>query len=316
MSYNSLLISAVLLAGSTYVHAATAVYSDVDGSGRIHMRVWKYTLNSTSSNHTAKLTVPGDWVAVGGGVDLKISRSVLITASYPDTATQQSWIVSTQADKSTSDHELTAYAIGIKIEGISRGDIRKHNIIKSWCGNGEAKNASAGNASSITIPNIGYLMISGGAKSAPKAGHKFGPVYSSAPKGWDQWTAASKKLKDSNNHPLTSCVVGIRKDLANAQLGHNLGSIDTLHRMSAVNKLASSRIESEVFMENDYILTGIGAKLTASKKKEVEPNVLLYSLAPKKFGKSAKVVAKAKEYLYPAGAFLSSYAIGIKLIEQ
>lgn len=316
MNYKFLLISGALLAASTHVHAATPVYSDVDGSGRIHMQVWKYTLDSTKSNHTAKLTIPHDWAVVGGGVDLKINSSALIVASYPDTDTQQSWIVSTRADKSSAEYELTAYAIGIRIDGISRSDISKHNIVKSWCSNSEDNRVSAKRAPSITIPDNDYLMISGGAKPSLKAGGELGPVFSSAPGGWNLWTAASMTLKDSNNPPLASCVVGIRKDLANAQLGHNLGYIDTIHRMSAVNKLASSRIESEVFMENDYILTGVGAKLSAHKNKEIEPNVLLYSVAPKKFAKSSKVVAKAKEYLYPAGAFLSSYAIGIKLIEQ
>ncbi|MCO7189523.1 MULTISPECIES: hypothetical protein [unclassified Pseudoalteromonas] len=315
MNYKFLIISGALLVASTRVHAATPVYSDVDGSGRIHMQVWKYTLDSNNSNHTTRLTIPHDWVVVGGGVDLKVNNSALIAASYPDIETQQSWIVSTLADKSSADHALTAYAIGIKIEGISRSDMGKHSIVKSWCKN-EVQNDSADVASSATIPDNGYLMISGGAKATQNAERGSAPVYASAPGRWDQWIAASKKASDINSPALTSCVVGIRKDLASAQLGHNLGYVDTIHRVSAVNKLSSSRIESEVFMENDYILTGVGAKLSANRNKESEPKVLLYSIMPKKFGDSSKVVAKAKEYLYPAGAFLKTYAIGVRLIKQ
>ncbi|TMP32603.1 hypothetical protein CWB99_01650 [Pseudoalteromonas rubra] len=115
MNYKLLMVSATLLAGSTHVQAATAVYNDVDGSKRIHMQVWKHTLSSTKSSQTARLTIPHDWVVVGGGVDLKINNSALITASYPDIETQQSWIVSTTASENSAAHELTAYAIGIKL---------------------------------------------------------------------------------------------------------------------------------------------------------------------------------------------------------
>ncbi|MCF2909667.1 hypothetical protein L1285_15185 [Pseudoalteromonas sp. DL2-H2.2] len=315
MKFNKSILCGAIMAMGMQANAAEVVYSSVDESGLIEMRVWKETKGGNQHNRDVKIDIHEDWVVVGGGVHLDINTAALITASYPDVNTQQSWIVSTKDHGYPSRHNLTAYAIGIKIKGISRSEIREHNIIKTWCGSEQSQTASQNPNSSTRIPESGYLMIGGGARSNwtdVRAGHL---MYASFPNSYGKWVAATKDHGYYEKATLTTCIVGIRKDLANAELGHNLGHIEPYQRFGDFNYHPSSRIESTVNMPNGFVLTGVGAEVSKNKEHLEKPDVLLYSMHPQQHGNSSKVVSKAKDHMYGASAYLRSYAIGMKLVK-
>jgi hypothetical protein len=117
----------------------TAVTSLTDWSGKVQSAMW-ICLNHTPQAHvTIQCAVDPGWVLVGGGAWADASGGggpgALLTASYPfDPNELTTWEASSKDHVQSSPHILSVFAIGLKLSGYSRDQLRNAIYVNQQSG--------------------------------------------------------------------------------------------------------------------------------------------------------------------------------------
>jgi hypothetical protein len=184
-----------------------------DWSGWIHIKV---RVNETSSPAHAQdllVTLPDDWVLVGGGVeaiipgsDLCTTNGAFISASYPD---GNGWHGHSKDHAISYLHNIRVYAIGMKIakDGFvyDPADLRSNDLPHASC----------------TIPN-GYQLIGGGGLDNYSGyGNMLIESYPNSfyPSPGSNWYVKGKAHKRSDPSPIRAYAIGI-KDIQYPGVGY------------------------------------------------------------------------------------------------
>ena len=292
-----------------------AKYEDV--SGNVIVKVFRKSDTTAKHAHTIrvglKVEEEGDenMIVVGGGGKTNITNigapvipsvpGALLTASHPDTDHNlNAWIVSSKDHLADDLHILSAYAIGLRIKGMTREQLRQCIFIDKYPGP-EKQHPIA----SIGIPND-YILISGGFKVIEGENDVGNLGTASFPKGTVFWEARSKDHGLESKAGLDVWAIGLKEQLP---VGRVKGCI---HSEESIT------IENHPYMEAElpagYALTGGGAIAHWSG-----PGSLLWNLTPptEQVGQGDQYFSGAsKDHLFPDPSIITTYALGIKIVDE
>lgn len=168
-----------------------------DASGKVTIKIFKSS-RAFVARSTVRVAVEPDFVCIGGGgfVD-RWSNSMgggYINESRPVDGNFREWVVSASHVLSFECFWFTAYATGIKVEGVTPAALReKLRLFSTTSGNG------ANSAATVNIPS-NFKLIGGGARS-----NSASPLTASMPYG-DTWYS---EIKGTGN--VSTFAIGIEK---------------------------------------------------------------------------------------------------------
>jgi len=152
------------------------------------------------------LVADGDMVAVGGGgTGTDYPSGGLLTASYPNDDLS-GWVVSSKDHDVPDPHELITYVIGMKINGMSRQQLRD-SIYISQDDSGVAPHPEA----ETGVPSDDFVLIGGGFRVDWHGNGNLGTA--SFPSTEFSWKARSKDHNVSDPSNLRVFAICIKRNL-------------------------------------------------------------------------------------------------------
>ena len=150
------------------------------------------------------VTVDRDMVCVGGGAIGDDNPGGLLTASYPN-EDLSGWLVSSKDHINVDRYRLTAFAIGLKIDGMTRPQLMDSiNVQFADSATGEHPEAA------VSVLNE-YVLISGGFRVNYQAVGNLGTA--SFPDGAITWKARSKDHIDASSAIIRVYAIGLSQHL-------------------------------------------------------------------------------------------------------
>ncbi|MCW2859529.1 MAG: hypothetical protein JWP48_1237 [Actinoallomurus sp.] len=271
----------------------TKVFEHKDSSGRITIAVFREQATVEQAHfHDFATNVDIDLVAIGGGVEAaETPEGALITASYPS-PNRWAWLGSSKDHNHPNPHLITVYAIGMKIEGLSRDALMSN--LRFF---GKRSDVAPHPAEEASVPP-GFLLIGGGFRInwPPGTGNM---ATASFPDSDSTWKVRSKDHFTPSPCTIDAFSVGLRS------------SIDGLGTFERRVTQKTSRTAAHPFisfsLDDRFALTGIGAEVNFN-----EPGSLLWKLIPGNGG-SQGITAASKDHEVSSPANIDAFAIGIKL---
>lgn len=271
---------------------STILNSFKDASGLVTVSVFEARASSYQQHwHDFRVDVAPDMVAIGGGGEAAmLPEGALLTASYPD-GDLRAWQVSSKDHMKPNHHQLVAYAIGLKIEGMSRDDLVKEiHISRNESAYAELPEASA------SLPS-GYKLISGGFRVNWSGEGNLGTA--SFPESEFSWKARSKAHMKSSPASLLVWALGIRETLP---VGRVVVSIKSHGSEPGLVPSATADVQP------GFALTGGGAEV----HWRGEGN-LLWKLCPVTKTTNQEFTGASKAHMKPDLSSITVYSLGIRI---
>ncbi len=272
---------------------ATKVFEQTDASGKVTVAFFERYSGVTSAHNTDfAVTVPADYVVIGGGGEGKETpQGNLLTASYPDSGLT-SWLVSAKDHYVSDPVRLRAWAIGVKITGLTPAQVRSNLTV------------STATSSYIAHPDVtatlpaGYVLAGGGFKVNWSGAGNLGTA--SAPSGSSAWRVRSKDHYVSSPATAQAYAIGLSSSIA------GIGTF-----ASTVNTVLSGVVahpSTTATLASGYALTGCGAYVNWGGAGN-----LLWKIKPlsPSAGQAACNVA-SKDHLVSDPTSIYGYAIGLR----
>lgn len=269
------------------------VATATDASGQVTVSLFLETATSPQQHFTDfPITVDPDMVVISGGGRGDETIGALLTASYPD-ANLTTWFVSSKDHVDPDPHYLVGFAIGMKIDGMSRNDLRSAIQVLTL-DSGVAPHPDA----TVPIPN-GFVLLGGGFHVFWNGAGNLATASFPSPSGaWTAWTARSKDHEISDPSFIRTYALAIQQSLPVGTVSQVVQSTD-----SAI--VAHPR--STAVLPDGFVLTGGGAEVhwtgAGNLLWELEPNV-------------AGFTAASKDHDVSDPSSITTYALGIQLVEQ
>lgn len=263
-----------------------------DASGLVTVGVFRKKSPSAEQHHfDVGADVPDDMVAIGGGgLAAELPEGALLTASYPNDGLS-AWLVSSKDHLNPNPHYLTAYAIGLKIKGMSRDQlINAIHIDTEESGRGQHLETSA-NA------DDGFLLVSGGFRIDWSGAGNLATA--SFPSTDRSWTARSKDHGEVSPANLRVYAISLRENLPVGQVQVAIES-----RESGVSPHPASVAD----VRDGFALVGGGAEAHWHTQGS-----LLWRLEPATTTSNQEFGASSKDHKYPDPGSITSYALGIQI---
>jgi hypothetical protein len=178
-----------------------------DTSGKVTVSVFSRQSSSALDRYTDfGVTVDPDMVCVGGGViGAESPEGGLLTASYPNDDLS-GWLVSAKAHLHEDQFLLTAFAIGLRIDGMTREQLMNHIIVQF------ADSETADHPETFVSVPPGYVLISGGFRVA--SGYMGNLGTASFPDNDNAtWRARSKDHLVADPTTIRAYAIGLRQPL-------------------------------------------------------------------------------------------------------
>ena len=240
------------------------------------------------------VNVPNDFVAIGGGVEgARIPSGALLTASYPNDQLS-GWLGSAKAHMVSSPFRIKVWAIGLKINGMTRDELRNHIHI-------ESSTSSIGLTPEVTATRpADYALISGGfSVNYFGGGGNLGTA--SFPENSFAWKARSKAHFIANDAEITSYAISIKENLP---IGKRVEVL-----IKSVNSSSAEHPSASADLPPGYAMTGGGGDV-----RWQHPGILLWRLYPLINTTNQEFTASAKAHAASTLGTINAYAIGIKLV--
>ncbi|SFD84009.1 hypothetical protein SAMN05518672_103454 [Chitinophaga sp. CF118] len=216
-----------------------------DGSGTVQIVI--ITQETTGAHPQTDVAVPQDYVLIGGGAvvtpELTTGAGALLTASYPDD-NLTTWHAASKDHLTSFNHTLVAYAIGLKLTGVTRDQLKSYmQVFSNTSGSGQHPTTSVSVGS-------GYTLIGGGAKVVYSGAGNM--LVKSMPLG-DTWYAGSKDHDVASSAVVTSYAIGIKTAIP------NFGNLE-IGQESNSNFVPSGFGVVTVNIDNSWVLACPGAQ--------------------------------------------------------
>ena len=288
-----LAIVAIFSASQASAINSHQIRTQTDASGKITVAVFERIAGAAQQHFIDfGIDVPPGFVAIGGGLEAANQPyGNLITASYPN-SNLSSWLVSSKDHSQPNPVKLKGYAVGLKVEGLSRDQLFSYitvNVNSSgWV---QHPDIAAG------IPS-NYVMIGGGIKvNWTGAGNLATATY---PETSFSWRAKSKD--HSQLSPATTQVFAIAIKRYIVGVGQFETNISSNTSSSAQHPGISTNVSP------GYALVGCGAEVHWSGAGN-----LLWKLKPATQGSQHGCDAASKDHTHVSPATITAYAVGLKL---
>jgi vibriolysin len=265
------------------------LFENTDASGKITIAVFE-RYSTTTSNHNTDfaVTVPSDYVVIGGGGEGKENPAGnLLTASYPD-AGLTSWLVSAKDHVNADPVRVRAWAIGLKIAGLTPAQVRSNLTVSS-----ATSSYAAWPDATATLP-AGYVLVGGGIKVNWSGSGNLATA--SAPSGANGWRVRSKDHQYSSPATAQAYAIGLNSSIA------GVGTIS-----GVVNGGTSAVVAHPSYTATlgaGYALSGCGAFVNWTGAGN-----LLWQIKP---ASATTCTVASKDHNISAPASISGYTIGIR----
>ncbi|QSQ26458.1 peptidase M4 family protein [Pyxidicoccus parkwayensis] len=264
------------------------VFRQTDASGKLTIAVFeRYATSAAGINTNFAVTVPGDFVVIGGGGEGKESpQGNLLTASYPDSGLT-SWLVSTKDHINADPVQVRAWAIGLKATGLTAAQLRSYLTVST------ATSASINHPDVTATLPAGYVLAGGGVRVNWSGWGNLATA--SAPSGANAWRVRSKDHKEASPATAVAYAIGINSSIP------GVGTIGNV-----VNSGTSSVVAHPSYsagLSTGYALSGCGAFVNWSGAGN-----LLWRIRPYNAGCSVA----SKDHIDSSPASISGYAIGLR----
>lgn len=263
-----------------------------DASGNVTVGVFRARGAPASHHIDEGADVPEDMVAVGGGaIASEGPPGAFLTASYPN-GNMSGWLASSKDHQISQAHILTVYAIGLKINGMSRQQLLD-NIHVSGDESGSAPHPEA----STAVPG-GFVMLGGGFR-VDWLGGNGNLATASFPSTDRSWTARSKDHSVPGPANLKVFAVSIREVLP-------AGPVSTAIRPNESGVSAHPSAAADV--PDGFALTGGGADVHFSAAGN-----LLWRLEPTTSTSDQNFAASSKDHKRPDPSSMTVFALGMRI---
>ncbi len=267
----------------------TKIYEQSDASGKISIAVFERYSNTAAQHNTDfAVTVPSDYVVIGGGAEgTNTPYGNLVTASYPN-SNLTAWLASTKDHYYGNPVRVRAWAIGLKINGLSAEQVRSNITV-----NTATSSSTAAPDVTATLPS-GYVLVGGGIKvNSSWAGQL---ATASSPSGSTGWRVRSKDHYYSSPTTAVAYAIGLKNSI------FGIGTISSI--INSGTSGVAAHPSHTVNLSNGYALSGCGAYVNWSGAGN-----LLWRIKPS--GPSS-CAAASKDHMYSSWASITSYALGIR----
>ncbi|MGC5568082.1 hypothetical protein ACPYPG_35295 [Streptomyces sp. FR-108] len=252
--------------------------------------------------------VDGDMVAIGGGATaVDAPRGALLTASYP-ADDGSAWLASSKDHNVPQPHRLTAFAIGMRIDGVTRERLAAEllTVVRT-------RGAHAAHPFASARPPAGHTLIGGGFRvnwRDPGGGHTEGNLATASfPRAGGVWTARSKDHLVSSPCAIDAYAVCLKSSFVvdgvrytvDVRTDFTESGGDPVPHPSAALPLPAS----------GHVLTGIGAEALPT-----EPGSLLWRLEPTADGTGPGVRSGSKDHGERSPGTLCAWTLGIRLVRS
>lgn len=244
------------------------------------------------------VTVPPDMVVIGGGGEAtNVPNGALLTASYPNEELSE-WRVSSKDHMFANPHNLRAYAIGLKIEGMTRDQILSQHLVRVFRATSDFEH----HPQVYAAVEGDYVLIGGGFNVNwrdfnPNGGNL---ATASFPSNSFAWTSRSKDHGVPSKAVLTSYAIGIRRNTP-------VGRIDV--NIAQVTSGSASHPTSTAAVADGFAISGVGAEARWQSQGQ-----LLWKLRPTAEAAYQDVHAASKDHGFAEPGTITAYAIGIKVV--
>lgn len=197
------------------------------------------------TSNIVDVDVPDDYVLVGGGtvaVYLWMQYTGYITAAIPD-ANLRTWHTASQSHNVPYAHQLNSYAIGLKIQGVSREELISHLQVLSDTASGSSLYAA------IQIDTSRYQLIGGGGKvSSDNNGLLLSGMFPYE----IYWSVSPRAFRAYSNGQSVATAIGISKELL------ALKGLETDEEFGQ-SWIDLTTILGEIPIDSSWAVTGAGA---------------------------------------------------------
>jgi len=285
----------------------TKLNTFTDFSGQITVSVFTNKPTSPDSVfHNWEVDVDEDMVCIGGGATgAEFPNGALLTASYPNIDTKGNWSISTKSHEPRDPHFVTAYAIGMKIDGINVQDL-KDNVVFRRKHTIRHPNATA------TLPE-GYSLLGGGFKTL----YPGNLATASFPESSISWKAHYDRNIPGRSI-LSAYAIGIKTKLTTKDTNGNevpTGQTITTSFQSS-SSLAKPHPVSVANVIPGYALCGGGAEVhynVGNYLWSLEPSPTLHKITDPLVDQS--FTGKSKDHVEMRDpSIITTYAMGIKMM--
>lgn len=265
-----------------------------DVSGKLRVVLFERKASAAAAQFTNfAVDVPQDYVVIGGGVrGAAAPQAHLLTASYPSTD-RAAWLVSTREVQQSAPTAITAWALALKVEGMTRAQLLSNMTYRS------TTSLSSANPSATSLLPAGYVQLGGGFQVVAAGASNV--AWASYPTSATAWTVAAKEHGVSSVSAIRSHVIGLRTNLP-------VGLV-TASLVSTVSAAPQAQPTATASPAAGHVLTGCGARVNW----EGGAGNLLWQVEPKVSNAAASCDVRGTEHLYSSPATIGAHAIGIRL---
>ncbi len=277
--------------------ASVPIASQSDASGKVRVVLFERKAAAASRQFSNfAVDVPSDYVVIGGGVrGAAAPTAQLITASYPNTA-RSAWLVSSKDHQVAAPTAITGWALGLKIEGMTRAQLLSnlsYRVVSSTL---------TAQPSATSVVPAGYVQVGGGFQVVTSGtGNLAWASYPVSTPGGLAWTAAAKEHGSSSQAMIRSYSIGLRTSLP-------VGVVSVSNVASAPSDLAAQPTAS-ASVNSGFALTGCGAMVNWSGGA----GNLLWQVQPLVSATAGTCDARSTEHIYGSPASITTHAVGIRL---
>jgi hypothetical protein len=274
-----------------------------DGSRLITVTVFarEFAASPSQKHVDAEVKVAPEMVAIGGGGETIFrGAGALLTASYPN-PDHSGWLVSSKAHmESDRDNRLIVYAIGIRIDGMTRDALLNSLVFNTT----EDDEPVAKPETVASIEPEEFVLVGGGFKVNWRGVGNLATA--SFPSTRFSWKARSQEHFGRDPSTITTWAIGIKRNLP---VGRIEGEID-----SRLSSDTAARPSNTANLSEGFALVGGGAEVHQSDKNR---GSLLWKLAPATRWCEQSFAAASKDHRgYDDPTVLTAYALGIRMLNR
>jgi hypothetical protein len=269
----------------------------VDATGTVTIRIKECGWSATAPHPTATCAVDPDFVLVGGGAQIENQGNALLVASYPDPGLS-TWIASSKDHYYHYSHRVRAYAIGLRLAGVSSVTLRSY--VRMW--SRPSSFASARPEATMEVPP-GYKLIGGGAQVTWQGE---GILLTDSYPDSFQWVARGKDhIKGDGSGKAIAYAIGVTTDAI-----PGFGVLDVTMPTPRVEWSGGGYLTASTETPTGWVLSSVGGAVQYDRDGRMLHQLIPFLDNPTNTRPGAMV--GSKDHRYWDSGLTTAYALSVK----